>query len=339
MIAVTSMRVRSLLINIGVSLLSLLVCVLFLEWFLRFANIQRLFPLNPPIFRMSDDPAISYELIPSVSRTAYANTVTVNASGFRSPPVDSSKPLVAMIGDSVTFGQGVGDSQTIGAYLQTLLPEHAVLNAGVGGYNIEQELAQYRRHIKAMQPAAVILTFVYNDFDGTMALDEEGYLYPRGRRQQGTFMERLRESVYKPGTLPIPFKLFLQTHSAVFTLLERSTKGMAFRSHAPAGSIFADAVTDEQLEWYRERLHLLTQETGDAAKLFVIWPEENLHLRSRAILKTMAAQEGFAVLDLYEVYGNTYGSLGWDGHPNAATNRRTAAIIADALKEFGMLGK
>ncbi len=317
--------------------MSIAVSLLFLEWALRFLNIQRLFPLNPPIFRTSADPRVSYELIPSIRAHAYATTVTTNGLGFRSPPIPAGKPLIAMLGDSVTFGQGVEDDQTTPHYLETMLPGFAVLNAGVGGYNIEQEKAQYEDTVKALKPKAIILTFVFNDFDETLALGEQGYLHPRSQKPTHTFEELLNASINKPGTIPIPGKLFLQTHSAVFTFLERATKGLSFRSHAARESIFSDTVTQTQVERYRQSLHELAVAAGDTPRLFVIWPEESLHLSSRDLLKQMAVEEGFHVVDLYEIFGNHYGSLGWDGHPNARTNQQFAKVLAQALIAFKLL--
>src|SRR3989338_8286393 len=79
---------------------------------------------------------ISYQLKSNISKSAFRNTVTTNSLGFRSPEPDSAKPMIALVGDSITFGYGVADDETLAANLQKLLPGYDIQNAGVPGYNI-----------------------------------------------------------------------------------------------------------------------------------------------------------------------------------------------------------
>ena len=328
-----SVRIMS---NAGMVVFSLVLAILFLEGALRFTGIQKIISQNPPIYRASDDPELSYELIPSHTATAYGATITTNSVGFRSSELPSRtgvRPLV-ILGDSVVFGFGVADNQTIGQYVQKRIPAMAVLSAGVSGYNITQERALYERRIKPMQPSALILVFMPNDMDETFKLDEEGYFRPRSDSDPRTYVQKLDDDLRKPGTLPIPFKTFLQLHSAFFTFLERTTKSFSFRSHDTARSIFDDPITDTQIDEYLAEFRRLSDIAGAIPKMLVIWPEQNLHLRTRERLKGVAKEEGFVTVDLYEIYGNHYETLGWDGHPSARTNERTAEIIVDAMLTF-----
>ncbi len=313
---------------------SLAVILLLLEGALRVTGIQKIVFQNPPIYRAVEDPNISYALIPSHQGKAYGTSITTNSLGFRSPELpDDSSPLV-LLGDSLVFGYGVKDHQTIGSFLQGLLPGTSVLSVGVSGYNIAQERAVYEKNVAPLQPSVLILVFMPNDMDETFVLDGEGYFRPRSDRDPRTYLQKLDDDLHKPGTLPIPFKTSLQLHSALFTFLERTTKSFAFRSHASAVSIFEDPLTDGQVDAYLAEFRRLSAAAGSIPKMLVIWPEQNLHLRTRERLKETASEEGFVTVDLYEIFGNHYDSLGWDGHPNARTNERTAGIIADAMRTF-----
>ena len=63
-----------------------------------------------------------------------------------------------MLGDSITFGTGVGDDETF-SHLLDALPDLEVLNLGVDGYGTDQELIRLEREGLAFGPQVVILNF------------------------------------------------------------------------------------------------------------------------------------------------------------------------------------
>jgi hypothetical protein len=95
-------------------------------------------------------------------------TITVNARGYRgSLHADTPAPgarRVVMLGDSITFGSGVGDDQTFSALLDAR-PELEVLNLGVDGYGTDQALIRLEREGLGFHPHVVVLNFcVRNDY-------------------------------------------------------------------------------------------------------------------------------------------------------------------------------
>jgi hypothetical protein len=318
--------------NIALLLGTLVLLVLALEIFLRVSGIQKVTRFNPPIYRASEDPRISYELIPSHRAKGFGEIVTTNSLGFRSPEVPAGARPIVLLGDSLVFGYGVRDDQTVGHSLQPLLGTGHLLSAGVGGYNIAQERAVFERHVRPLNPRALILVFMWNDFDEAFKLDRDGYLRPLSDTGALTYAQSVARNVNKAGMLHIPFKGFLQANSAVFGFLERTTKSLPFRARSAGENIFADTVTDAQLAAYEKEFRALSGAAGNIPKMFVIWPETPLHLASRRTLTALAETEGFFVVDLYEIFGNTYDTLGWDGHPNAATSKRTAEALREAMR-------
>lgn len=307
------------------------VCLLVaLELSLRVTGFWKVPPLNPPIYQVSQHPEISYELVPSHSAVGYGERVTTNALGFRSPELpEGSRPLV-LLGDSLVFGYGVEDDETVGAFLQPFVAP-PVLSAGVSGYNIRQERALYAARLKALHPAALVLVFMSNDMDETYALDADGYLYHPSRA--GSYGERMRGDAGARGAFSLAYaKAWLQSKSVVVDFLEKTTKGLPLRSRSAAADIREDSMSDEALAAYARELRLLAREAGDVPKMFVVWPEQNLRLKTRGRLKPLAESLGFSVVDLYDAFGNAYESLGWDGHPSAATLQKTAALLAEAMR-------
>lgn len=92
----------------------------------------------------------------------------VNAQGFRGPEVSLEKPegvlRVACLGDSHTFGYGVGEGEAWPAVLRAELGAGVeVLNCGVGGMDTAEELVFLRERVLAYEPDLVLLQYHVND--------------------------------------------------------------------------------------------------------------------------------------------------------------------------------
>ena len=59
---------------------------------------------------------------------------STNSMGMRSEEVDFSKGHILLTGDSVTFGLGVNNNETVSHYLEKEYKKYQVLNLGVPGY-------------------------------------------------------------------------------------------------------------------------------------------------------------------------------------------------------------
>lgn len=95
-------------------------------------------------------------------------TITVNSRGERgSDHADAPAPgvtRVVMLGDSVTFGSGVGDAETFSSLLDAR-PDLEVLNLGVDGYGTDQALIRLEREGLPARPHVVVLNFcLRNDY-------------------------------------------------------------------------------------------------------------------------------------------------------------------------------
>lgn len=324
-------RLRAFALN-GI-LLACTLLLLFLagEVLLRVLRIELMGTPLVSIHRPSAIEGLVYELVPGVSRRGFGwEHITVNSQGFRSPEREPGKPLIAVIGDSYVFGHGVNDDETDPAYLQEEFPEYFVLNAGVDGYNIEQEALVMQHRIAPLRPSIVILEFVFNDMIPKGIVKDDGTIDVG----VGTKEERdktLQEAVTRKGLINFPGKFFLEEHSAVFNFIERKTKWLPFRTRVVDER---DTVTPEQLAFYEQWFSVFDDAVETDSKIFVIWPESNWHSASRAFLRSLAERHGYAVLDLYDTLGNGYLHLGWDYHPRASVHRDVAKKIAALIRTY-----
>ena len=88
----------------------------------------------------------------------------LDANGFRRPPTlaaPSGAPVLAT-GASFTQGIEVGDDETWPAYLQGDLGR-PVINAGVGGYSLDQAVLHTERLAARLKPAVIVLSFAPGD--------------------------------------------------------------------------------------------------------------------------------------------------------------------------------
>jgi hypothetical protein len=71
---------------------------------------------------------------------------------MRSNAIDFSKGHILLVGDSVTFGLGVNNNETISHYLEKINNEHQVLNLGVPGYGNGKYFLNLKRNIDQLNP-------------------------------------------------------------------------------------------------------------------------------------------------------------------------------------------
>ena len=112
-------------------------------------------------------PELGWETIPSNTVTNGKVTYTTNSMGIRSTEVDPSREHILILGDSVAFGLGVNNNETISHYLEQdkRIGElgYQVLNMGVPGYGIGQYYLNLKRNIDQLNSKLIILILYTTD--------------------------------------------------------------------------------------------------------------------------------------------------------------------------------
>lgn len=122
-----------------------------------------------PVLRSSQTPGLGYELIPNSRGFAWGVDVQVNADGFRDRSYARPKPAgtarVVVLGDSIVFGTGLAAEETFAKQLEAHLAPRAieVLNLGVPGYDVAQEVALLEHVALAYEPDVVLVGYSVND--------------------------------------------------------------------------------------------------------------------------------------------------------------------------------
>ncbi len=121
------------------------------------------------LIRMSRNPLLIYEFIPSVEGIFERVTVRINSAGYRDKERTLAKPpntwRLAALGDSILFGWGSPEEVRFTNVLEDFLNETGdgthfeVLNFGVPSYNTVSEDGLLKTVVAPYEPDAVLLSF------------------------------------------------------------------------------------------------------------------------------------------------------------------------------------
>jgi hypothetical protein len=110
------------------------------------------------------DPELGWTNISDVSVVSGGKSLTTNSLGFRSDEVDSNIKHILIVGDSVAWGQGVSDNETVSYHLGKKITSFQTLNLGVPGYGTDQAYLRLNKYIEKLNPALIIVViFTGND--------------------------------------------------------------------------------------------------------------------------------------------------------------------------------
>ena len=288
----------------------------------------------------------------------------IAASRIRGPRKAGLKPAgmfrVIALGDNFTWGIEVKDDECFPHYLEKILQGQRaaeVFNMGVGSYGIDQMLLKYLRHGQQLRPDVVVLGIYPHDYDRTR-LSFYSYSKPIFRRDGKTGQYALENvPVPPPKEVYESLKKSLNgTGSYAYVFLKNRVRKL-FSSVPGDNGYYAE--TDHLVEYLLARLKEELDQTGTKLLVVHIPPGhvfENGEALSRgksepqtAHLRALYAKLEIPFVDLLEalpqgrplatIYKEHYihrpdGSI---GHFSPQGNAEVAKIIAEALKEKGML--
>jgi hypothetical protein len=82
----------------------------------------------------------------------------------------STRPRIALVGDSYTFAEEVSYDETWGSQLERQLGNAEVLNFGVPGYGVDQAYLRYEEQVRTFSPDVVVFSFISHDLLRSMTV-------------------------------------------------------------------------------------------------------------------------------------------------------------------------
>ena len=323
---------------------SVLLTLLVLEAVFRLAGVSvGTVQINRATVRRSDDPRLLFELRPGALVHGEVE-YRIDALGLRGPETTVEKPAgvrrVAVLGDSIAFGYWVAEADGFPRQLETMLRglgggRVEVLDFGVPGYNLDQEIETLRTKALAFSPDVVVVAFCLNDLEGTS--HELGLVQDRSLRES-TLLGRVRES--------------LLAHSTLFSWLEyrmaemESRRGFVKTRNPLPERLYLETVEEQQAS-LASRMATLHAILG-AHRLpgfvvifpalgsrFEAYPYRELH----ALVADASRGAGLQPVDLLECFSSyDFHDLRVDVvHPSPMGHRVAAHAVRDALCARGLL--
>ncbi len=294
-----------------------------------------------PISLIEANAASGWRMLPGDVHYTYLHRVEVNSLGLRGPELSAKaagERRILALGDSLIYGQGVADDQTVPAYLEKLLQDRGdapgsvrVINAGHRAYDTRQELGLLEELGATLEPDTVVLFWFWNDIWERDIPSTCERLAASGpvTFDTGTTMEGWPRAEWQG-------KQLLRRSALLMTLYDqwKSRGGLVVAPDAVESAL-------KRLDGYlarfqelaaRERFELLFAAIPDANEL--VAPHPTAPIRERAM--GLAAARGIACCDLKPALealarGTDLPVLPYDGHYTPEANEAMARAIAQCL--------
>jgi lysophospholipase L1-like esterase len=337
--SMTSTRRRLATLGLVLGAVALTVVVLELAFRLVGVSVGTV-QINRGTVRRSSNPRLAFELRAGALVRAEVD-YRINSGGLRNPEVPLTKPpgvrRVAVVGDSIAFGYWVGEDQAFPRQLEKMLgPSVQVLDFGVPGYNLDQEIEALRAKAFEYSPDLVLVAFCLNDLEGIFSY-EYGLTLDRSSRAD-TFGGRVLEGLLRRSVLASWIE---------YRMAELEARRRFAQARNPlAGPLYEEAVVEQKralLARFRALHELLAtrQVPGFVAVFptfgnkFENYPYRELH---GAVLET-ARESGLLAVDLLDCFAAyDFHDVRVDVvHPNPMGHRIAAHAIRDALCARGLL--
>lgn len=236
---------------------------------------------------------------------------------------------VAVVGDSVTFGEGVREgADTFAKVLEAALDKRQagtrvrVFNFGASAYSVRVMEATLRRRMLAVEPNLVLLAIIPADFNlaRTPGVDSHGYL---SDDKLSGFLSR--DSRARPVLRKLHALYLLR--DVIYPVLDRSTKAedVIAAGGVPDSYSYVKAFADD------------AKRSGVEYRVLLL---PSLDTSFRPVVERLK-EDGVSFIDLSSISAEftpqQFRASRFDRHPSAAVHRRIGEALAGHILEGGLI--
>lgn len=215
------------------------------------------------------DPQLGWALQPNSkgtsSRTGYEIEYQINSHGLRDSETTHEKPegvfRIVLLGDSRTFGYGVPIEKHFSKILEGYFKDVEVINMGVSGYGVDQQLLQLRSEGCRYKPDLVLAYVAHYGNHRHMYSKRFGRQKPQFQLDDGKLV---LTNVPVPGKanperqsiLSAPYR-WLTEHTRTFGVLETSLRQLRKKFRSSKGRQAQQGKAKVRDPGFEDRLHEL----------------------------------------------------------------------------------
>jgi hypothetical protein len=246
-------------------------------------------------------------------------------------PGDHYRVTVVVLGDSYSFGAGVQDDEVYSATLQAGLPEsYQVVNLGIGGWGLTQEIRRYYDFGARYAPRFVILQFSANDPEDDLKCPVTQviggkFVFRDSHEEIYSIKEYLSKSILQKSQI---YNLFRNRiyRLAAWRLVERererlpsSTRGAA----APEEQIYANLLEAFARDLHKSEVQLLLISVNGQLEEFPAIASKVHGLEAAGFLRYFDAADWLRSM---EDYASPEGHL-WGARAHRILGKRLSEVI------------
>jgi len=346
--------------NVILSAVSTLILLVVMEAALRVSGAvpaQTLRYVTPDMWSTLPGPLLPGQSFTDRMKRRLPYHVTVNELGFRGVGAARLEPAsgsfrILCLGDSFTFGAYVDDAETWPVRLEAILAERRprpgidVVNAGINGFTIVDELEFMQEHGLTLKPDLVVLGFVLNDLaDMTRRVPMRRMMLQTSREHASLPLGPLKAALHQ--TAIYNAMLLVKTRWLKISGDDPTLQAMDVR-HLLAPQF--DSATLELFAEYRRQLEQLKRLLDErrvplVVVIFPYWEQlaEGAPDLAQSRLEAMMRELGIPALDLLPSFrahdpdGSRFFLMPRDHHASPEGYRQAAIDIAAAIEP--LLGK
>ena len=348
---VASNKIRGILINLSLFIISTLFALFLSEVALRLMGFKPMY-VSPERDRFwKYDSLLGWAHQPGqegiFETPEFRTVVHINDKGLRDGPHSyerqNNTERILVLGDSFAWGYGVEEQERFSQLLEQSM-DVEVINAGVSGYSTDQELLWYKSEGIKYETDLVILVLAGNDVgDNDQQIVSRIYYKPRFVLKDG----QLVPTGYPvPKTSPQGRLIYsLSQHSALaYFLVQRYFDLLSLYNEMKVNSVHAKSTASDDSsdkEPFRLTIALIDQikEIAESrkAKFMIVATDRWWNSPSKETYKDFIhtlQSEGFLVLDVEAIPGFEPETMliPNDGHWNQAGHEFVAAKIKDFIE-------
>jgi hypothetical protein len=196
-------------------------------------------------------------------RTGYEVEYRINSKGLRSRETTYKKPedtfRIVLLGDSRTFGFGVPIEKHFSTLLEGYFRDVEVIDMGVGGFGVDQELLYLNYEGFRYEPDMVLEYVPHYGGNRHMHTERWGKSKPRFKLVEGKLV-LINSPVVRISTLsstPSKVGRWLSVHSAAYIVLKAGLAGFKGQEHHTIAEDKKEDEKDLQYEAFRRELYKL----------------------------------------------------------------------------------